>query len=79
MSVTLTKNAVLVAISAALIFLGSPRSAQAYLDPASGSIILQILVAAVAAAAVTIKAFWGRIRMLFSKRPAVREDSAEDE
>ncbi len=33
----------------------------AYLDPGSGSIILQVLVGGVAAAAVTAKLYWGRL------------------
>lgn len=33
----------------------------AYLDPGSGSMILQVLVGGVAAAAVTAKIYWGRL------------------
>jgi hypothetical protein len=33
----------------------------AYLDPGSGSIILQVLVGGVAAAAVTAKLYWSRL------------------
>ena len=53
------------------------RPAHAYLDPASGSMILQVIVAAVAAVAITLKAFWHKIRGLFGGRPA--EEEAEDE
>ncbi len=67
-------NTILIMLLWVLIVSGFPRSAYAYLDPASGSIILQVLVAAVAAMAITIKAFWGRIKMFFSGRP---KDSGE--
>ena len=51
------------------------RPAQAYLDPASGSMILQVIVAALAAALITLKAFWHKIRGLFGSSPA--EDAAD--
>jgi len=53
------------------------RPAQAYLDPASGSMILQVIVAAVAAVLITIKAFWHRIRGMFGSSPT--EDNADSE
>ncbi len=37
----------------------------AYLDPGSGSMILQMLVGGGAAAAVSAKLFWGRIKSFF--------------
>lgn len=46
----------------------------AYLDPGSGSMILQILAGGVAAVAVTAKLYWGRIlRFLRIRKP---EDEA---
>jgi hypothetical protein len=42
----------------------------AYLDPGSGSMILQILVGGVAAVAVTAKLYWGRLlRFLRIRKP----------
>ena len=43
----------------------TPCTAYAYLDPATGSMILQIVVAVVAAGLVMFKAFWHKIRGLF--------------
>lgn len=41
-----------------------------YLDPATGGMILQAIVAAVAAAAVGVRFWWGRIKhMLGMSRP----------
>jgi hypothetical protein len=39
-----------------------PVSAHAYLDPGTGSYILQIVIGSLLAAAFTIKAFWHRIK-----------------
>lgn len=39
----------------------------AYLDPGSGSILIQILVAAVLAIGVAVRASWGSIKKLFGK------------
>ena len=42
----------------------------AYLDPGSGSMILQILVGGLAAVAVTAKLYWGRLlRFLRIRKP----------
>ena len=42
--------------------------AHAYLDPGTGSIILQGLIAAVAGAMVTARLYWGRIKSIFSRK-----------
>jgi hypothetical protein len=39
----------------------------AYIDPASGSAILQAIVAALAGAAVAMKVYWARIKNFFSR------------
>ena len=41
----------------------------AYLDPASGSLLLQLLLGGVAGLALVLKLFWHRILGLFGKRP----------
>lgn len=43
------------------------QEAHAYLDPATGSLLFQSLVAVVAAAGAAISLFWGRLRGLFGK------------
>jgi len=43
----------------------SPNS-YAYLDPGSGSYLLQIIIAALLSASFVIKAFWKRIILFFS-------------
>lgn len=50
-----------------------PAVAWGYLDPGSGSIILQVVLAAVLGAAFTAKIYWTRLRRWFGslfKRPS---------
>jgi hypothetical protein len=54
-----------------------PPSAHAYIDPGTGSYILQIVIAGIAAGAFAIKLFWRRIRALFSSNKT-SEDSDQD-
>jgi len=58
------------------IFWGGP--AQAYLDPGTGSYLLQILLAAILGVGVAVKLYWQKIKsLLFSsraKRPAETDD-----
>ncbi len=41
----------------------------AYLDPASGSLLLQLILGGVAGLALAFKLFWHRIQRLFVKKP----------
>jgi len=49
-----------------------------YLDPGSGSFILQMLIAGILGAGLAITIFWGKIKRLFGKGKAQSADS-EDE
>lgn len=40
-------------------------AAHAYLDPGTGSLILQLIIGAVAAASLIFKTFWLRVKSLF--------------
>jgi hypothetical protein len=55
-------------------YLGRPAL---YLDPGSGSFILQVLLAALLGGGFAIKAYWKKIKRLFSKNPP--DESAVDE
>ena len=58
-----------------------PVSAFAYLDPGTGSIVLQGLIAGLAAAAVVIKAYWYKIKSFFVKsdsKSLLEEDGDSD-
>lgn len=43
----------------------SPNQAFAYLDPGTGSVILQVVAAGILGALFTIKAYWHRILSFF--------------
>jgi hypothetical protein len=45
----------------------------AYLDPGSGSMIIQILVGGLAAVGVTMKLYWRRLTALFGRKKAEEE------
>lgn len=66
------RHVCLVLILLALVF---TRDVYAYLDPGTGSLIFQTVVAALAAAAYVLRSYWGRIRMMFGRRDA--ESSVE--
>jgi hypothetical protein len=46
----------------------------AYLDPGSGSLVLQVLAGGAAAVAVTTKIYWNRIKSVF-RRGGRRQDA----
>ena len=48
----------------------------AYIDPGTGSIILQALVASVVGAAIAVKLFWHRILKFFGLRKNKKPDPA---
>jgi hypothetical protein len=47
-----------------------------YIDPGTGSMLLQVIVGGVAAAAVGVKIFWGRLLNLFRIRRRNEEPKA---
>lgn len=47
-----------------LVSLAAPAPALAYVDPLSGSVILQVASAGILAAAFTFKIWWGRVKEL---------------
>ncbi len=59
-----------------LLMLTSP--AYAYIDPGTGSFLVQGLIAGVIAVGVTGKLFWAKIKSLITGKPIV-EDEDDDE
>ena len=53
------------------------ESALAYIDPGTGSILLQGLIAAVAGALVTMGAYWERVKALFRRNASQVEDRSD--
>jgi len=58
-----------------------PAQAQAYLDPGTGSIILQGLIAGIAVAWFTIKTYWYKLASLFGKKApeSLLEDDTDND
>lgn len=51
----------------------------AYLDPGSGSILLQVLIGGLLGLGFLVRAFWGRIKGLFKRSAASEETNPDDE
>ncbi len=64
----------------ALTLLAAPQlSGHLYLDPGSGSYILQLLLAAVLGGTFAIKIYWKRIRAFFNKNKAIEQVEEEEQ
>jgi hypothetical protein len=51
-----------------LVLLTIPREAQAYLDPGSGSYLIQIIIASVAGVGYFLKLNWEKVKNVFLKK-----------
>lgn len=53
-----------------------------YLDPGSGSLLIQLLIAAVLGAGVAVRIYWGKLKALFTGKktetPSVTKEKDED-
>lgn len=49
-------------------FILFPKNTYAYLDPGSGSYVVQILIASLAGLGFFIKTYWNQIRSIFSRK-----------
>jgi hypothetical protein len=49
-----------------------------YLDPGSGSFLIQLLISTALGLAIALRASWGKIKSLFGAKPKSEEDD-EDE
>ena len=52
-----------------LVLLGFPESAHAYIDPATGSMVIQLLISIVVGVGVAAKAYWTTLTGWFGRRP----------
>jgi hypothetical protein len=50
-----------------------------YLDPGSGSFLIQLLIAGVAGAGLAIAVSWQKIKRFFSRKKRVETDDDEDD
>lgn len=51
----------------------------AYIDPGTGSIILQAVAAAVAGTAIAAKVYWHRIIKFFGPRQSIKSDASANQ
>jgi len=65
----------LLAVPAMLLF--STQDAYAYLDPGTGSMLLQGLIGGIAGGLFAIRLYWGKLKSRFGRVPASPRD-AED-
>ncbi len=60
------KRVLTLCLGIALCSLIIPQPTLAYIDPGTGSFVLQIILAGIAGMLLGIKVMWGRIKSLFS-------------
>ena len=51
----------------------------AYLDPGSGSFLIQLLIAALLGVGIALRASWGKIKGIFGIKSEVDEDAEDEE
>ncbi len=58
----------------AVLLLATPTQLPAYVDPGSGSFFLQMLIAGLLGASMTVKTFWKQIKAYFSRGGSAPEE-----
>ena len=61
----------------AIAIISFAQNAYAYLDPGTGSIILQGLIAGIAGGLITIRLYWAKFKSLFKFKKSEKEDSTQ--
>ncbi len=59
-----------------ILFLSYMTDTEAYLDPGTGSMLLQVILGGIAAVGVAIKLYWHKLRVAFgmAKKEVTEED-----
>lgn len=68
-------NTLTFCVTLAVVSLVLDREAHAYLDPGTGSMVFQAIIALFLGAAATGKLWWSKVKGIFSKTSAKREDN----
>lgn len=66
------------ALIAVVVLLLLPAPALAYIDPGTGSFVIQGIIAAVVGAGLAFKMFWHRIKSVFTGKPAAEDDDIDE-
>jgi heme/copper-type cytochrome/quinol oxidase subunit 1 len=62
-----------------LLLLGLPKRAEAlYLDPGTGSIVLQVMIGSFLAAMAMVRVYWSRLRSLFRRKNGDARETSQD-
>jgi hypothetical protein len=61
-----------------LLLLCSSLPAYAYIDPGSGSLLIQAIVGAIAAVGVTLKLYWHKLKVFFSQDTVEKDKPSRD-
>ncbi len=48
-----------------------------YIDPGTGSLIIQSIIGAIAAIGVTLKLYWHKLKLMFSRKSESKESAKE--
>ncbi len=62
-----------------VVMVATTGNVHAYLDPGSGSAILQGIIGALAAIAITLKLYWHRLMRLLGLRKASEDEDDDDD
>ncbi len=66
------------ALAVAMLGLVLPRRSMAYLDPGTGSYMLQMLIALLVGGAFAVKVFWRRIIAFIKRQPPPAPDPQQE-
>ena len=72
------KSTLLLSLFVATLLMMMSSPAHAYIDPGTGSFLIQGIIAAVIGVSVTVKLFWNRIKAAITGKPMVDEDDPDD-
>ncbi|TEB04605.1 hypothetical protein Psch_03366 [Pelotomaculum schinkii] len=54
-------------VMGAILAVSIPQAAYAYIDPSTGSYVMQVLLAAVLGVSFVVKSYWNKIKTFFRK------------
>jgi energy-coupling factor transporter transmembrane protein EcfT len=66
------------ALIMAVVLILLPAPALAYIDPGTGSFVIQGIIAVVVGAGLAVKMFWHRIKSVFTGKPAAEDDDIDE-
>ena len=66
------------ALVAALVLVLLPSPALAYIDPGTGSFVIQGIIAAIVGAGIAIKMYWHRIKSALTGKPLSEDDDPDE-